>query len=315
MKKVLITGGLGLIGSSIAKKIINDGYEVIIIDNKSTNITSTIDGTEIIEADITKNDALEGIKLSHVDTMLHLAGQSSGPKSYEEPYQDVRDNVLGTINALRFCGANNIRRIVFASSFAVYGDPVGKEIFTEEDSCNPLSVYGTSKYACEKYIKILSKKFNLTYDMLRMFNVYGPGQDLGRKDQGIVSIFLSYVREGNYIPVMGSLKRFRDLVYIDDVVDGWIACLKNEKSKNEIYNLGSGKKSYVGDLIEKLIQVEGKKGMVKVEEVGVTPGDLMGSYADMSKMKRSLGFTAQTNLDEGLLRFKKWADETSPITD
>lgn len=314
MKKILITGGLGLIGSSIAKKIIRDGYEVIIIDNKSTNITSKIESAEIIEADVTNYEQLKQIKLKNIDTILHLAGQSSGPKSFEVPYQDVRDNVLGTINALKFCGLNDIGRFIFASSFAVYGDPVGKEEFSEQDFCNPLSVYGTSKYACEKYIKILSKKYNFSYDMLRMFNVYGPGQDLNRKDQGIVSIFLSYVREGNYIPVMGSLKRFRDLVYIDDVVDGWIACLKNQNSKNEIYNLGSGKKSFVGDLIDKLILVEGKKDKVKVEVVGETPGDLMGSYANMEKMKNKLGFSSKVNLEDGLLKFKKWADDTSPIS-
>ena len=313
MQKILITGGLGLIGSSIAKKIIKDNYEVIIIDNKSTNITSDIKNVEIIEADITNYEQLSSIKIKNVDTILHLAGQSSGPKSFETPFQDVKDNVLGTINILKFCGLKNISRIIFASSFAVYGDPVGKEIFTEGDTCSPISVYGTSKFACEKYIQILSKKFNLNYNMLRMFNVYGPGQDLSRKDQGIVSIFLSYVRESNYIPVMGSLKRFRDLVYIDDVVDGWISCLKNDETKNEIYNLGSGKKSYVGELIDKLILVEDKKGKVKVEEVGNTPGDLMGSYANMNKMNDHFGFSSSIDLEEGLIRFKQWADETYPI--
>ena len=315
MKKVLITGGLGLIGSSIAKKIIQDNFEVIIIDNKSTNIISEIKNAKIIEADITDYEQLSSIKIKNVDTVLHLAGQSSGPKSFEAPFEDVKDNVLGTINTLKFCGSNNISRIIFASSFAVYGDPIGKEIFTEGDPCNPISVYGTSKFACEKYIKILSKKFNLNYSMLRMFNVYGPGQDLSRKDQGIVSIFLSFVRESNYIPVMGSLKRFRDLVYIDDVVDGWIACLKNNETKNEVFNLGSGKKSYVDELINKLILAEGKQGKVKVEEAGKTPGDLMGSYANMKKMNNQLGFYPKVNLEEGILRFKQWADDNYPIKD
>ena len=99
-----------------------------------------------------------------------------------------------------------------------------------------------------------------------------------------------------------------------DVVDGWIACLKNQTSKNEIYNLGSGKKSFVGDLIDKLILVEGKKDKVKVEVVGETPGDLMGSYANMEKMKNKLGFSSKVNLEDGLLKFKKWADDTSPIS-
>ena len=114
---------------------------------------------------------------------------------------------------------------------------------------------------------------------------------------------------------MGSLKRFRDLVYIDDVVDGWIACLKNNETKNEVFNLGSGKKSYVDELINKLILAEGKQGKVKVEEAGKTPGDLMGSYANMKKMNNQLGFYPKVNLEEGILRFKQWADDNYPIKD
>ena len=314
MSKILITGGLGLIGSSITERLIADGYDVILLDNFSTNVQSKMKKCEIIKVDITNLKELNKIKISGVSTILHLAGQSSGPKSYDYPELDANINIVGTLNILRFCETNKIKRIIFASTFTVYGDPIDKEILNESDVCNPKSIYGISKLACENYIKILAPKYGLNYDILRMFNVYGPGQDLKRKDQGMVSIFLSYVREGNHVPVMGSLNRYRDLIYIDDVVDCWILCLKNKSYTNEIYNLGSGKKSFIGEMINDIIYVENKVGKVKVEEVGATPGDLKGCFADISKIKNNLGFKPQTNLKEGLQKFKAWADEVYPLS-
>ncbi len=311
MSKILITGGLGLIGSSITERLIAQGYEVILLDNFSTNVQSKMNKCEIINADITNLTELNKIKIKDISTVLHLAGQSSGPKSYEYPELDANINIIGTLNILRLCEANEIKRIIFASTFTVYGDPIGKENLQEDDICNPKSMYGISKLACENYIKLLAPKYGLDYDILRMFNVYGPGQDLKRKDQGMVSIFLSYVRDGDYVPVMGSLDRYRDLIYIEDVVDAWILCLQNKNHKNQIYNLGSGKKSFIRDMINSIIEVENKANKVKVEEVGATPGDLQGCFADISKIKNNLGFTPKTSLKEGLEKFKIWADGSS----
>jgi UDP-glucose 4-epimerase len=309
MEKVLITGGLGLIGSSIAKKLLNNGYDVTLLDNYSTNVDSEIEKCKIINADITNLDELKKISITGINTVLHLAGQSSGPKSFNYPELDANINIIGTLNMLRFCSINKVKRFIFASTFTVHGEPEGKEILTEKDNCEPKSIYGVSKLACENYIKILAPKYNIDYNILRMFNVYGPGQDLSRKDQGMVSIFLSYVREGNHVPVMGSLDRFRDLIYIDDVVDGWVACVKDKINVNQTYNLGSGVKSFVGEMINEIIDAEGKTGTVKIEEVGGTPGDLKGCYADITKIKEQLNFKPKTSLKEGLKKFKLWADQ------
>lgn len=312
MKKILITGGLGLIGSCIAKKLLNEGYQVILLDNYSTNIDTAINNCQIIKVDITNLAQLQKILIEDIYAVLHLAGQSSGPKSYDYPELDAHINIIGTLNILRFCNINNIKRFIFASTFTVYGEPKGKEVLSENDICEPKSIYGISKLACENYIKILASKYKLNYQILRMFNVYGPGQDLSRKDQGMASIFLSYVREGNQVPVMGSLDRFRDLIYIDDVVEGWIACIKDEKNINQIYNLGSGKKSFIGELINQIIDVEGKNGEVKVNVVDGTPGDVKGCYANISKIKSQLNFEPKITLKEGLEKFKLWADQKYP---
>jgi len=308
MKKIIITGGLGYIGSLLAEKLIQDNYEVFIFDNFFTNIKSKIKGAKFIKCDITKAFQLNNIKIKNIDTVLHLAGQSSGPKSYKMPEQDVRINIIGTVNMIKFCAKNSVNKFIFASTFAVYGDPIDKIKLNENVICNPKSFYGISKYTCEKYVKGLCEKFSIKWNILRMFNVYGVGQDLTRRDQGMVSIYLDYIKNSNYLPVNGSLERFRDLIYIEDVLQAWFLCLKDKKNPNQIFNVGSGKKTYVKTIIKEIIMLYKKKKVMKVKEAGSTPGDIMGCYADISKIKKLLKFKPKYNFKKGVKIFKEWAD-------
>lgn len=307
--KVAITGGLGYIGSRITGRLLSEGHEVIILDNLSTSVRSELANCEIINCDITSSEELKSINLKGVNALLHLAAQSSGPKSFEIPEVDIRINILGTLNMIKWCRDNEIGRILFASSFVVYGDTPHTEILKEEEPCNPKSIYALSKYTCEKLLKIYAEPLGIDWNVLRMFNVYGPGQDLSRKDQGMVSIFLSLVKDSDYIPVKGRLDRFRDFIYIDDVVQGWLLCLFNKTYHNQIYNLGSGAKTYLSYLINTIIEVYGKTGQVRVEEVEGTPGDIMGCYADISKISAELGYKPKFDLQKGVKKFKEWADQ------
>lgn len=309
MKKVIVTGGLGYVGSLLCKKLIKKGYEVIILDNFLTNTEKKIDGAKLIKCDITKSISLAKINIKNVKALLHLAAQSSGPKSFEEPDLDVQVNVLGTVNLINFCKKNKINKFIFASSFTVYGDNKNTEILNEENNCKPKSFYAVSKYASEKYLQILCEKFSIKWNILRMFNVYGPGQDMNRIDQGIVSIYLNYIKNHKILPVKGSLKRFRDLIYIDDVLDAWILCLEDKKNYNQIFNLGSGEKTYVKDMIHEIINLYKKKNKIKVKVVGSTPGDIKGCYANISKIKKRLSFKPKIKFKSGIRLFKKWVDE------
>ena len=288
MKKVIVTGGLGYVGSLLSKKLIKKGYEVIILDNFYTNTEKKVDGAKIIKCDITKSSSLDKIKIKNVNAILHLAAQSSGPKSFEEPDLDVQINVLGTVNLINFCKKNKVKKFIYASSFTVYGDNKGTEVLNEESSCNPKSFYAVSKYASEKYLQILCEKFSIKWNIIRMFNVYGPGQDMKRIDQGIVSIYLNYIKNYKVLPVKGSLERFRDLIYIDDVIDAWVLCLKDKKNYNQIFNLGSGEKTYVKDMIKEIIKLYKKENKIKVKVIDSTPGDIKGCYANIEKIKRCL---------------------------
>jgi UDP-glucose 4-epimerase len=305
--KILVTGGMGYIGSKIISRLERDNHEITILDNFSTNIIKQTKDKEVLRADIADFESLKVLKRRGIDTVLHLAAQSSGAASFKNPEQDLKVNILGTLNMIRLCELWEIPRILFASSFTVYGDNADHEILSEDLPCDPKSLYGIGKLTGELYLKVYAEKLGIKWNALRMFNVYGPGQDLSRKDQGMVSIFLSYIKEGNYVPVQGSLDRFRDHVYIDDVVEAWVACIKNNDFSNQIFNVGSGKKTTIKELIDKIIGIYNKE--VIVETTGYTPGDMMGCYADISKITRDLGYSPTYDLDSGLLAFKQWADE------
>ena len=147
------------------------------------------------------------------------------------------------------------------------------------------------------------------WNIVRLFNVYGPGQDLSRKDQGIVSIFLDLIRYNNKIVVNGSLKRFRDLVYIDDVINSLALLIRNQKNANQIYNVGTGKKTTIKELILSLSKIFKKEKKLKVKVSGLTHGDMLGCCADISKINKHLNFKPKVNLKKGLQLFVNWAEE------
>jgi len=305
--KIAITGGCGYVGSKIAQRLLSVGHEILIIENFSTSVRDDLNDCQIVKCDITNPKDLANLKVTGYDVLLHLAAQSSGPKSFEIPDIDIKINILGTLNMINWCRDNDIDRILLASSFVVYGDNPNTEVLSEDEICNPKSIYALSKYTCEQLLRIYAEPHGINWNVLRMFNIYGPGQDLSRNDQGMVSIFLNLVKNGDYIGVQGSLDRFRDFIYIDDVVQGWELCILNNNIPNQVYNLGSGMKTYLSTLIDTLVEVYEKTGQLKVEEVGSTQGDILGCYADISKISDQLGYYPRFSLKKGIELFKEWA--------
>ena len=169
-KKILITGGLGFIGTKICEKLIYQNYEVIILDNLLSNTSKKVKNCKLIKADITNFKSLKKIKTQNIDSVIHLAAQSSGPRSFILPEQDINITIIGTINIIKFCKLKNIKKLIFASSFTVYGNPIKSRV-NENDQCNPISFYAVSKFACENYIKLLCGKFKIDWTILRLFNV------------------------------------------------------------------------------------------------------------------------------------------------
>ncbi len=293
--KVLVSGAAGFIGSKICQKLLQKKYDVIGIDNFSTGKVKNIPkDIKFIKMDLSRN--LLKKKIPKCDVIFHLAGQSSGEKSFDSPIKDLDMNTKTTLNLINYGLKNKCKKIIYASSMSVYGNSSNKQ-FNENSTLNPLSCYGVSKLCSEAYLKVFSNL--LPYTIFRMFNVYGIGQDMGDLRQGMVSIYLSQALKNNKIIVKGSLKRKRDFIHIDDVVNIWVKSIKSKKI-NQIYNLGSGKNMEVSQLIKKIIKLTGDK---KIIQMPGTKGDQYISITDNKKIKKDLKYKKFIDINEGLKKF------------
>ncbi len=304
IKKVLVTGGFGFIGKHLIAKLLEKNIEIIILDHPNTKTQPGLESLEIYRFDITNKNHINSLRIKNIDAVLHLAGQSSGPKSFQEPFLDINLNILGTLNIIEFCINNNIPRLLFASSFVVYGDHLGIEKYSENLCCNPKSVYGTSKLACENLLINYAQPKGIKWNSLRMYNVYGVGQDITKSDQGIIGIFMNMMIKSNKIEVKGSLERFRDLVNIHDVVNAWDLCL-HSKAYNHIFNVGSGHKTKISQMIDSISHTIGKKNLIEIKVSEGTPGDLKGCYADLNKISSLIKYEPKIKLNDGLLEMWK----------
>jgi UDP-glucose 4-epimerase len=309
--KVLITGGFGFIGGALARHLLSQGHEVAILEHPDSQIPSFAKGLEIVQADITSTESMASAACSQVDAVLHLAGQPSGARSFSIPVDDLRMNALGTLNTAIWCLENDVERIVAASTFNVYGDHPGVEEYPEDLACRPQSVYASSKLAAENMLANYAGPKGIRWSAMRMFNVYGPGQDITRTDQGVVGIFMSQLMNSPIVEVRGSLARFRDLVHIDDVVAGWEKCLFSESS-NQPLNLGSGTQTTFLTLIEELAAVVGVSDALEINELDGTPGDMLGCCADLTRIASEVGYEPSVPLDIGLHGMYDWVKQSSP---
>ena len=300
---ILITGVAGFIGSKLAKRFIQEGFKVVGVDNLSSgkriNIPEQVD---FYNLDLIDSSLISNIP-NNCDLILHLAGQSSGEISFHNPIEDLNKNTISTLNLIKYGIKNKIKRFLYASSMSVYGDVNCSVKGVKEDSyLNPKSCYGIGKLSSENYLKVYSNE--LPFINLRMFNVYGPGQDMKNMQQGMVSIYLSQAINTNRIIIKGSLLRFRDFIYIDDVVEAWYRASFSEKAINQSINVGTGIKTTVSEIIEKIKFITGVNEII-VE--GSTPCDQMGIYSDSSKLNNILDFNPNVDLLKGLQKFYEWA--------
>mgnify|MGYP001157365511 CR=1 FL=1 len=302
--KILITGGFGFIGSSLATKLHESGHEVKIVDYAlNPPEFRTVKYSSFNQLDITDLKSVLSLDVKNYDCVCHLAGQPSAAISFSDPYKDLQLNTQTTLNLLELCREKNIPRILYASTFNVYKEIEGKEIYSIKDHVEAKSPYAISKIASENYIKTLSKKFGITYGIQRMFNVYGPGQDFNNKSLGMLNIFLTMARNEGQVKVKGSLDRFRDFIFIDDVVDIWYRIIQMNESI--VTNVGTGKKSYISDLIES-IRIALELDNLPIEILEGTPGDFKGAIADLSLNEDIYNDFKITGLSDGIKKFVNW---------
>lgn len=295
--RVLVTGGAGFIGSNLVDALVDAGHQVTVVDDLSTGKESNLEGAQargvqLHRADIAEPEAMsEVFSAARPEVVFHLAAQIDVRRSVADPVFDARVNVGGTasvLEAARVCGA---RRLLFSSTGgALYGE--AEVIPTpEEAEIAPMAHYGTSKFCGEAYLGLYERLYGLSTAALRLGNVYGPRQD-PKGEAGVIAIFCGRAREGGTATVFGDGRQTRDYVYVGDVVRAFLLAADSDATGS--YNIGTGRETSVLEL---------------AEELGLEPdfqparlGEVERSCLDVSRAKRVFGFSAETDLSDGLHR-------------
>jgi nucleoside-diphosphate-sugar epimerase len=308
---VLVTGGAGFIGSHLVEKLVELGEEVVVLDNLSTgkieNLSSVEDKINFIEGDVrSENDldkALEG-----VDYVFHEAALISLPESlkFPEKYNDV--NVNGTFKLLMKAEEKGVKRVIFASSSAIYGESRSFPQ-SEDDKTSPVSVYAINKLVGEEYCKLFSECFDLECVCLRYFNVFGPRQSLDSEYAGVIAKFVSLFLKGERPVVFGDGLQSRDFVFVDDVVKANVSAMKAEDISGWVINIASGKSLSILGVIDSLNEIFGKKIEPKFEEK--RRGDVRESVADVKKLREKLRVNGFVSFKEGLKKTIEWFKSSS----
>lgn len=305
MNTYLVTGAAGFIGSQLAKSLVGKGHRVVTIDNLSTGSKDCIpEGVLFIQGDCQDLGVLKQLEAYTFDTIFHIAGQSSGEISFEDPIYDLQTNTQSTLMLLKYCIAFGCKKFIYASTMSVYGDQEKLPV-TENVLPTPKSLYGVGKLASEHYLRIYAN-YGIQTTALRLFNVYGPGQNLTNLKQGMVSIYLAQAINSGQIVVKGAPDRFRDFVYIDDVVNAFLDINKMPfVSGYEVFNVCSCTKTTVGELLNFINEHFGNS--LKINFTSSTPGDQFGIVGSNEKLTKSSGWQSTTLFSEGLTKMINWA--------
>jgi len=302
LSRFLVTGGAGFIGSHLADALLARGDDVVVLDDLSTGSREHLPaGAELVEADVAEEFSVRGF-----DAVLHVAGQASIFKSFDSPERDLRTNVLGTVNAIEACVRDGVERLVFASSMTAYGEPA--QVPTPESApCVPVSYYGVTKYAAERYVQVSAAR-GLAVTSLRMFNVYGERQSLTNPYQGVLAIFIGNVLRGEAITIQSDGEQTRDFVYVGDVVDAWLRVLEGPSAHGQVFNVGSGRETSINELAREVVAALGHDpDGWEIRRAPAQTGDVRRSAADVSALRDTIGWEPATPLADGLSRTAGWA--------
>lgn len=307
-----MTGGAGFIGTHLTRRLLACGHEVIVIDNESNSSRATVPvGARFVFGDVTRLEDLDAVLAEGADAVCHLAGQVSIIRAFDNPVGDLRTNTEGTINVVRACLAHKVPRLIYASSMTAYGDTHFVPT-PESQPCCPDSYYGITKFAAERYVHATAERPDLAFPLLvtslRMFSVFGPGQAWDNPYQGVLGIFLGRIQRGEPIIIFGDGEQTRDFVFIDDVIDGWIAVLDNpEATAGRIFNLGSGRPHSINELAAKVLAAHGiPAGGYDVRHEPKRPGEQRRVQADIRLACEVFGWQPKTRFEDGLLATMRW---------
>lgn len=294
--RVLVTGGAGFIGSHIVEHLIDEGHDVCVLDNLSTGRKEHLPkGIPFYQLDIASDSLDPAFARFKPDCVVHAAAHIDVSNSVSHPKQDARINIEGSINLLEACKKFDVRKVVYSSSAAVYGDPLELPV-PESHPIQATSPYGVSKHVVEHYLYVYRQLYGIEYTALRYANVYGPRQDpLG--EGGVVAIFTHRLARDEDVTIYGDGEQTRDYVYVGDVARANLLALT--KGDGEIVNISCSTETSVNDLFELVRKATGSRG--NAVRAPKRPGEIQRSVLANHRAQEVLGWTPQVPLDQGLL--------------
>jgi UDP-glucose 4-epimerase len=300
-RRALVTGGAGFIGSHIVEKLLQRGIETIVLDDLSVGKPENLpEGAELITGDVCDRSMVQKT-LSGVDVVFHQAARVSIRDSFRGFVEDAHTNVLGTVNLLKCVEGSGVKKFIYASSMAAYGDARHLPI-DEKHPLEPTSPYGVSKLASEKYILCFCKHLGIHPVILRYFNTYGPRQTHSPY-VGVITIFIQKLFRNENLPIFGDGEQVRDFINVDDVATANLIAM-DYRGPTQIFNVGTGVGTTINSLAQILKEMVGKSA--EVNHLPPQPGEPSSSIADVSLAKSELGFQARWSLQEKLAEVIEW---------
>ena len=310
-RTILVTGGAGFIGSHLVDRLLPTGCRVVVIDNfndfydpeiKRSNISSHLEQSNyrLFDIDIRNDLEIDEVfKSEPIDTVVHLAAMAGVRPSIADPVLYNEVNLLGTLNILEACRSAEVPRLVFASSSSVYGNNE-KIPFHEDDPVDhPISPYASTKKSGELMVHTYHHLFGIGAVCLRFFTVYGPRQ----RPEMAIHLFTDRIFRGEAVDMYGEGDSERDYTYIDDIIDGIMACLEREFDY-QVINLGRSDTVKLSELISMIEERLKKKA--EINRLPMQPGDVNRTYADINRARELLGFEPKVSISEGLDKFVAW---------
>lgn len=296
MAKYVVTGGCGFIGSHLAEKLIDQGHEVVIVDNLSSGKLVNAPTQAKVEVGDIRDEALMHRLISDANGCFHLAAIASVARSVEAWIDTHQTNLTGTITVFDAARRNGTP-VVYASSAAVYGDNASVPL-AEDAELRPLSAYGADKLGSELHARAAGMVHGIPTMGFRFFNVYGPRQDPNSPYSGVISIFSNHIANDQEITIHGNGDQVRDFVFVEDVVSFLIKGMEKASTTAPIFNVCTGKATSIRDLAQTLFAITGRS--VAINHSHARRGDIQSSIGDPSKAKQQLGLQAKHDLGLGL---------------
>ena len=313
MKKVLVTGGAGFIGSNLIESLLGREYQVVCLDNLATGSVKNIqefsdhEHFEFVEGDILDFDLVSKL-CKDVFAVSHQAALGSVPRSIKDPLTSNRVNVEGTLNVFKACVENKVDRVVYAASSSTYGDSIVLPK-KEENIGKPLSPYAVTKLVNELYADVFHRTYGLNTIGLRYFNVFGPKQDPNGPYAAVIPLFIKAILSGESPVINGDGSHSRDFTFVANAVQANIKALEASlDSYNTVYNIACGQRTNLKELVAYINEAENKD---------ISPifgkereGDVMHSLADITKAKSQLGYQPNIHVKEGIAATIDWFKKT-----